>query len=35
LRYTIEKASLDVMYIPIFMKIDAGIQAVLRLYLRN
>jgi hypothetical protein len=35
MRYTIEMASLDMMYIPSVLKICIGIQAVLSLCLRN
>jgi hypothetical protein len=35
MRYTVEIASLNMMYIPSFMMTGRGVQAILRLYLRN
>jgi hypothetical protein len=35
MKYTFDMASCGIIYIPSFMKIDAGIQAILRFFLRN
>jgi hypothetical protein len=35
MKYTVEMASCDLIYIPRFMKIGIGIQAILRFRLRN
>jgi hypothetical protein len=34
-QYTIEKASCGMIYVPSFMKIGTGVQAILRFDLRN
>jgi hypothetical protein len=34
MKYAVEKASCLMMYVPCFMKIDTGIQAILRLGLK-
>jgi hypothetical protein len=35
MEYGIEMVSCDMIYVPSFMKIDAGIQAILRFSFRN
>jgi hypothetical protein len=35
MKYTVEMASDGMIYVPCFMKIDKGIQAILRFCLRN